>query len=70
MTADEYNEICQEMLAFQEHNNRLSYSDDGSMETEQATVADKSFEFREDQPKVEPAVAEQSKGGVKDLFRS
>lgn len=39
LTQEEYNEICQQMLAFQERNNRLTYSDDG----EAATVEDKSF---------------------------
>ena len=41
----EYNEICMEMLAFQEANNRLSYDD----EPGSATVEDKSFSL------VEPA---------------
>lgn len=53
LTADEYNEICTEMLAFQEANNRLSYSDsegeeDG--ETAAATVEDKSFTLTEAEP--------------------
>jgi radical SAM superfamily enzyme YgiQ (UPF0313 family) len=40
LTAGQYNEICMEMLAFQEANNRLSFTDD---EPAAATVADKSL---------------------------
>ena len=43
LTQDEYNAICLEMLAFQEQNNRLTYSDDGD-----ASVADKSFSLTDD----------------------
>jgi len=53
LTADEYNEICTEMLAFQEANNRLSYSDSESEKngnTAAATVEDKSFTLTEAQP--------------------
>ena len=46
LTQDEYNEICQEMLAFQERNNRLTYSDEE--EASSATVADKSFSLTEE----------------------
>ena len=42
LTADEYNEICMEMLEFQEKNNRLTYSDSESEQGE-ASVEDKSF---------------------------
>jgi radical SAM superfamily enzyme YgiQ (UPF0313 family) len=53
LTADEYNEICTEMLAFQEANNRLSYSDSESEkngDTAAATVEDKSFTLTEAKP--------------------
>jgi radical SAM superfamily enzyme YgiQ (UPF0313 family) len=50
LTQDEYNEICMEMLAFQQVNNRLSYGD----EPGSATVDDKSFSF------VEEATADES----------
>lgn len=43
LTAKEYNEICQEMLAFQEANNRLSYTDGMAPEAAPARVEDKSF---------------------------
>jgi hypothetical protein len=43
LTQEEYNEICMEMLAFQQANNRLSYGDEPSS----ATVEDKSFSFVE-----------------------
>jgi len=45
LSAAEYNEICQEMLAFQEANNRLSYVDqDGDPDAAlEVTVEDKSF---------------------------
>ena len=42
LTEHEYNEICLEMLAFQENNNRLSFTDEAG-DTARATVADKSF---------------------------
>ena len=62
---DEYNEICMEMLAFQEANNRLSYTEGNAME-EPAEVQDKSFQLVEDTPPaVEPAVAAEQK---KSLF--
>ena len=65
LTQDEYNEICMEMLAFQEANNRLSYTEGNAME-EPATVQDKSFQLVEDAPPaVEPAVATEQK---KSLF--
>jgi anaerobic magnesium-protoporphyrin IX monomethyl ester cyclase len=43
LSQEEYNEICMEMLAFQQANNRLSYGD----EPNSATVEDKSFSFVE-----------------------
>ena len=50
LTQDEYNEICMEMLAFQEANNRLTYDEQGEGETaETATVADKSFSLVTDE---------------------
>ena len=48
LTAEEYDEICKEMLAFQEANNRLSYSDEETGETSPMTVEDKSFSLVED----------------------
>ena len=54
LTAAEYNEICMEMLAFQEANNRLSYSDDDSGENVAATVEDKSFSLVEEESIDEP----------------
>lgn len=51
LSAEEYNEICMEMLAFQEANNRLSYSDDeeSGEEAERGTVEDKSFSLVTDE---------------------
>ena len=45
LTAEEYNEICQEMLSFQERNNRLDYNEDiqSINDKQRATVEDKSF---------------------------
>lgn len=53
LTAGEYNEICKEMLAFQEANNRLSYSDEEFEPSDLSadTVADKSFSLVADAPK-------------------
>ena len=75
LTAVEYNDICMEMLQFQETNNRLSYSE---AEEEQAVVEDKSFNLIEDNldsdQQIGPLVAQQQSGGlietVKNLFRS
>jgi radical SAM superfamily enzyme YgiQ (UPF0313 family) len=52
LTAEEYNEICLEMLAFQEANNRLSYTEGNQGDAEQgtATVEDKSFSLVEPEP--------------------
>jgi len=46
LTQEEYNEICLQMLAFQESNNRLSYADDEELSERPATIDDKSFELR------------------------
>ena len=48
LTAEDYDQICKEMLAFQEANNRLSYSDEETGETSPMTVEDKSFSLVED----------------------
>ena len=73
MTAEEYDSICREMLAFQEQNNRLSYMD------EVATVDDKSFSLTDEVPEVsdsgeETMVPQKATGslfdGVRNLFRS
>lgn len=48
LTAEDYNEICQEMLEFQMHNNRLSFEDEQVGEGVAATVEDKSFSLVED----------------------
>lgn len=50
LTAEEYNSICQEMLAFQESNNRLSFADDAG-EQVTAKVQDKSFSMIDDEQK-------------------
>lgn len=52
LSAEEYNEICQEMLAFQEANNRLTYSDDefDPNDAPAAAVEDKSFSLVADAP--------------------
>lgn len=79
LSQEEYNEICMQMLAFQESNNRLTYSDDEGEKS--ASVDDKSFSLvgeEPEQPQVEPVVAREEtrrdKGtllqGVKNLFRS
>ena len=75
LTAAEYNDICMDMLQFQETNNRLSYSE---AEEEQAVVEDKSFNLIEDEgdsdQQIGSLVAQQQSGGiietVKNLFRS
>ena len=75
LTAVEYNDICMEMLQFQETNNRLSYTE---AEEEQAIVEDKSFNLIEDNvdsdQQIGPLVAQQQSSGlietVKNLFRS
>ena len=74
LSQGEYNEICMEMLAFQQANNRLSYDD----EPGSATVEDKSFSLVEPTTEakaaadvlVPPAAAASLLDGVKNLFRS
>ena len=75
LTAAEYNDICMEMLQFQETNNRLSYSES---EEGEASVEDKSFNLVEDKvdstQQISSLVAQQQSSGlintVKNLFRS
>ncbi|MES3008266.1 MAG: radical SAM protein [Pseudomonadota bacterium] len=50
LTAEDYNSICQEMLAFQESNNRLSFADEAG-EQVVAKVEDKSFSMIDDEQK-------------------
>ena len=50
LSAEEYNEICQQMLAFQESNNRLSFADEDGTNMP-ARVEDKSFSLIDDQQK-------------------
>lgn len=74
LTQEDYNEICMEMLAFQQANNRLSYDDEPCS----ATVEDKSFTFveaasteeKEADLAVPPPASSSLLGGVKNLFRS
>ena len=78
LTQDEYNEICMEMLAFQERNNRLSYTEGNQGRAD--TVEDKSFELSESSDAVEeevaidPATVPKQESGlidsVRNLFRS
>ena len=79
LTAAEYNDICMEMLRFQETNNRLSYSESESeSEDGEASVEDKSFSLVEDQVDstrpISSLVAQQQGSRlletVKNLFRS
>jgi anaerobic magnesium-protoporphyrin IX monomethyl ester cyclase len=79
LTAAEYNEICMEMLAFQERNNRLTYSDEEQVDGEpaHASVEDKSFSLITDEEMAAvdaAAKADKDKSGllsgVKNLFRS
>ena len=51
LSQDEYHEICMEMLAFQERNNRLTYNGEGLVDGEAAaaTFEDKSFSLVEDE---------------------
>lgn len=80
LSAREYDEICREMLAFQERNNRLSYTDDETGAPEPAAVEDKSLTLVE-KPAVDPVVAGAAAraaaaarpglfGSVRNLFRS
>lgn len=50
LSAEEYNEICREMLAFQESNNRLSFADEDGTNMP-AKVEDKSFSLIDDEQK-------------------
>ena len=78
LTQEDYNDLCMEMLAFQQANNRLSYEDGPGGETATATVEDKSFSFVEAAPEakteayapVPPPAAASLLDGVKNLFRS
>jgi len=71
LTAVEYNDICMEMLQFQETNNRLSYSE---AEEEQAVVEDKSFNLIEDNvdsdQQIGPLVAQQQSGGLIETVKN
>lgn len=60
LTAEDYNTICQEMLAFQESNNRLSLDDDSGRPVK-ASVQDKSFSLIDDAQK---AALEANRQGV------
>ena len=82
LTQEEYNEICMEMLAFQEANNRLTYDEGAQGESPAAdTVEDKSFNLVEDDeevigktPESNPILRKDQEGGLMDsarnLFRS
>lgn len=48
LTQDVYNEICMEMLAFQESNNRLSYTEGNQGMEDGDTMQDKSFQLAGD----------------------
>lgn len=74
LTAEEYNEICMEMLEFQEKNNRLTYTDSEGEQVE-ANVEDKSFSLveegtvsDEDLPLAEMPATSQSEGFVKSVI--
>jgi len=79
LTAKEYDEICREMLAFQEANNRLSYTDGMAPEAEPAMVEDKSFSLVDaaddvgapdspQEPSIEPEIPIEQKQ-EKSLFK-
>ena len=79
LTAKEYDEICREMLAFQEANNRLSYTDGMAPEAEPARVEDKSFSLVDaaddvgapdspQEPSIEPEIPMEQKQ-EKSLFK-
>ena len=80
LTQEEYNEICMQMLAFQERNNRLTYdekAEPASAAQGMATVADKSFSLVTDEEQQAHAAAAQNQkqqsklfDGVKNLFRN
>ena len=76
LSAEQYDEICQEMLAFQEANNRLSLDEDGVPEV--AHVEDKSFSLISDAEKQAMQAAGASMAtsarpglisGIRNLFR-
>lgn len=74
LTQDEYNEICMQMLAFQEANNRLSYADDGQT-PEPGRVEDKSFSLVADavpNPELLSSGTGQKSllSGLRNLFRA
>ncbi|MDT8428441.1 MAG: radical SAM protein [Pseudomonadales bacterium] len=73
LSAEEYNEICQEMLAFQESNNRLSFAD--GEDAPRAVVEDKSFSLLTDEENAgyEPLLTGSKPSlmeGIRSLFRS
>ncbi|MSR12823.1 MAG: B12-binding domain-containing radical SAM protein [Gammaproteobacteria bacterium] len=80
LTQEEYNEICMQMLAFQERNNRLTYDENAEPANAaqgMATVADKSFSLVTDEEQQAYAATAQNQkqqsklfDGVKNLFRS
>ncbi len=80
LTQEEYNEICMQMLAFQERNNRLTYDENAEPANAaqgMATVADKSFSLVTDEEQQAHAAAAQNQkqqsklfDGVKNLFRN
>ena len=83
LSAEQYNEICTEMLAFQESNNRLSYTEGNATDSavaKEATVQDKSFnlvadeeaESQADEDAAMPATANKSSlfGRIRNPFRS
>jgi len=74
LTQEDYNDLCMEMLAFQQVNNRLSYDDGPGSETVSARVEDKSFSLVELASEAGAAApippAASLLDGVKNLFRS
>lgn len=57
LNAEDYNEICLEMVAFQEANNRLSYTEGNQGPAEAAIVEDKSFSLLTDEEAAQVAAA-------------
>jgi radical SAM superfamily enzyme YgiQ (UPF0313 family) len=62
LNAEEYDQICREMLAFQEANNRLTYSDEETGETNLVTVEDKSFSLSEEPQEPQESRAPETTG--------
>ncbi len=62
LNAEEYDQICREMLAFQEANNRLTYSDEETGETNPVTVEDKSFSLSEEPQEPQESRAPETTG--------